>query len=161
MLLEIQTEGAKVTGGVVCVDHRGRRDGDEELVAGSEFEQSSLVNGVQGVFGVRSPALGAHTFQELEEPNGNTKKIKVRRLHNGSYHTDLGKTVMYLYGAWIGGFLVDALHQLVAGAALVPVTRCWGWIPKIHLEEVQTRGGLGQMNVCQFFLAFSLKKHLR
>lgn len=158
MVLEIQTEGTKVTGGVVCIDHCGRRDGDEELVAGSKFEQPSLVNRVQGVFGVWSPALGAHTFQELEEQNGMTKKIKVRRLHSGSFHIDLGKPVMlYLYGAWIGGFLVDALHQLVADAALVPVTRCWGRIPKIHLEVVKITG-LGKINDRQLFLASSLKK---
>lgn len=41
---------------------------------------------------------------------------------------------MYLYGAWVGGFLVDTLHQLVADAALVSITGCWRRVAKIHLE---------------------------
>lgn len=47
--------------------------------------------------------------------------------------------MFYLNGAWIGGFLVDTLHQLVTDTALVPITRCWGWIPKINLEVDEIR----------------------
>ena len=42
--------------------------------------------------------------------------------------------MFYLYGASVEGFLVDTLHQLVANAALVAITSCWGRITKIHLE---------------------------
>lgn len=42
---------------------------------------------------------------------------------------------LYLDGAWVGGFLVDTLHQLVTDASLVPITACWGRITKIYLEE--------------------------
>lgn len=45
-VLEVQTEGTKVAGGVVGVHHRRRRDGDEELVAGPQLEKSTLVDGV-------------------------------------------------------------------------------------------------------------------
>lgn len=41
---------------------------------------------------------------------------------------------IYLYGARVGGFLVDALHQLVADAALVSVTGCRGRVTEIHLQ---------------------------
>lgn len=43
--------------------------------------------------------------------------------------------MLYLYGAWVGRFLVDALHQLVADAALVPLICRWGWITEIHLDK--------------------------
>lgn len=49
------------------------------------------------------------------------------------------KGVRYLNGARIGGFLVDALHQLMADAALVSVTGCWRRITKIHLEARESR----------------------
>lgn len=32
--LKVETEGAKIAGGLVGVDHGGGRNGDEELVAG-------------------------------------------------------------------------------------------------------------------------------
>lgn len=68
---------------------------------------------------------------------------------------DLGKEGMfYLYGAWIGGFLVDTLHQLVTDTPLVPITRCWGRIPKINLEVDEIRG-LRQINIQYFFCAAS------
>lgn len=62
---EVQAEGAKVAGGVVGGDHGGWGDGDEELVAGPQLEQPPLVDGVEGVLGVRGPALCPHPLQEL------------------------------------------------------------------------------------------------
>lgn len=49
--------------------------------------------------------------------------------------------MIYLYGAGVGGFLVDTLHQLVADAALVSVTGCWGRVTKIHLGAGESRAG--------------------
>lgn len=64
-LSEVQAEGAEVAGGIVCVDHGRGGDGDEELVAGPQLKQPSLVDGVEGVLGVWSPALCSHPLQEL------------------------------------------------------------------------------------------------
>lgn len=102
VLSEVQAEGTKVARGIVRVDHGRGGHGDEELVAGPQLEQSSLVNGVEGIFGVWSPALCSHSLQQL-------------------------------YGAWVGSFLVDALHQLVADAALVSIIGGRGRITKINL----------------------------
>lgn len=64
-LSEVQAKGAEVARGIVCVDHGWGRDGDEELVAGPQLKQSSLVDGVEGVLGVWGPALCSHPLQEL------------------------------------------------------------------------------------------------
>lgn len=58
--------------------------------------------------------------------------------------------MLYLYGAWVGRFLVDALHQLVADAALVPLICRWGWITEIHLDKGGNK--LMQRLVLCFFL---------
>lgn len=65
---QVQPESSEVAGGVLGVHHRGGGDGHEDLVAGAQLEQTSLVDGVQGVFSVRSPALGAYTLQQLDGP---------------------------------------------------------------------------------------------
>lgn len=62
---EVQAKDAKVAGGVVGIDHGRGRDGDEELVAGPQLEQPPLVDGMEGVLGVRGPALCSHPLQEL------------------------------------------------------------------------------------------------
>lgn len=48
--------------------HRRRRDGHEDLVPGPELKQTPLVHGVQRILGVRRPAFGAHTLQQLDGP---------------------------------------------------------------------------------------------
>lgn len=48
--------------------HRRRRDGHEDLVPGTELKQTPLVHGVQCILGVRRPAFGAHTLQQLDGP---------------------------------------------------------------------------------------------
>lgn len=48
---------------------------------------------------------------------------------------ELKSEMLYLYGAGVGCFLVDTLHQLMADAALVSITRCWRRVSEIHLEE--------------------------
>lgn len=66
--------------------------------------------------------------------------------------------IFYLYRVWVGGFLVDALHQLVADATLVPITGSWRRISKIDLEVVGNRGRLWTMDgiilqdLCQVLL---------
>lgn len=81
LLSEVQAEGAEVAGGIVGVDHVGGGDGDEELVAGPQLKQSSLVDGVQGVLGVRSPALGPNALQQLRSKT--QAKTKVRKTLDG------------------------------------------------------------------------------
>lgn len=46
--------------------HGGGGDGHEHLVASAQLEQTSLVDRVQGIFGVRRPAFGAYTLQQLD-----------------------------------------------------------------------------------------------
>lgn len=45
----------------------------------------------------------------------------------------------HLYGTGVGGFLVDALHQLMADTALVSVAGRWGWITEIDLDAEKSR----------------------
>lgn len=90
-LLQIQSKSSEVARRVLAVDHCGRRDGHEDLIACSKLKQATLVHRVKGVFCVRSPAFGAHSLQQLDGPQ-------------------------------VGGFLVDALDELVAYTALVAVT---------------------------------------
>lgn len=127
---EVQAKGAEVAGGVVGVDHGRGRHGHEELVAGPQLKQASLVDGVEGVLGVRGPALGPHSLQELHTSPGNGGQEGWSRQLVGSWCD-----FKYLYGAGVGGLLVDALNQLVANAALVPVARRRGRVAEIHLKE--------------------------
>lgn len=64
-LSEVQAESAKVAWRIVRVDHGRGGDGDEELVAGPELKQSSLVDRVEGVLSIWGPALCPHPLQEL------------------------------------------------------------------------------------------------
>lgn len=43
----------------------------------------------------------------------------------------------HLYGTGVGGFLVDALHQLMADTALVSVAGRWGRITEVDLDAGQ------------------------
>lgn len=103
LALKIQAEGTKVAGGVVRVDHRGGGDRDEQLVSRSQLEQSALIDRVQRVLCVWSPALGPDAFQQL-------------------------------YGAGVGCFLIDALHQLMAHAALVTFSGCRRRVSEVNLR---------------------------
>lgn len=126
---EVQAKGAEVAGGVVGVDHGRRGDGHEELVSGPQLEQPPLVDGMEGVLGVRGPALGPHPLQELHASPGNEGQEALTRQLVGSQ-----RDFKYLDGAGVGRLLVDALNQLVAHAALVALARRWGRVTEIDLK---------------------------
>lgn len=83
-LSEVQAKGPEVARGLVCVDHGWGRDGDEELVAGPQLKQSSLVDGVESILGVRGPALCSHPLQELHRIAGKKKKMYYCQLSKGT-----------------------------------------------------------------------------
>lgn len=63
-LSQVEPKGPEVAGcRVVVVDGQGG-DGDEELVASLQLEQSPLVESVEPVVRLRCPALGANPFEE-------------------------------------------------------------------------------------------------
>lgn len=141
-LSKVQTEGAKVARGIIGVNHVWRRNRDEQLVACPQFEQSSLVDGVEGVLGVWSPALGAHPLQELQSKDNHSHKY-IFNVVLWFLFSSKWNSIIYLNGALVGGFLVDTLYQLVADAALVSVTGSRGRITEIHLDIA----GRGQNDV--------------
>lgn len=116
---QVQPESPEVAGGVLSMHHGGGGDGHEYLVASAQLEQTSLVDGVQGVFGVRRPALGAYTLQQL---NGS----QVRRfLVDALNQLVAGALLLALAGGRVAE--VDLRIQVVAAIlrhAETPVGQC-------------------------------------
>ena len=57
---------------------------------------------------------------------------------------------LYLYGAGVGGLLVDALDQLVADTALVSIDGRRRRVPEIHLVRSDGKGGWSQWGRSQW-----------
>lgn len=126
---EVKQEGPKVAGRVFCIHSCGRRHRYEDLIARTEFEQATLVDGVKGILTVRGPTFGTHAFQELNRAG--VGGLLVNALHH--LVADRGGTVVVAGEGEVTK--IDLAVQVVAARAWDPQTA----VGHGHVVEVRAK----------------------